>query len=415
MNNVLDKAVKCLKWSLCNNCLGRQFAQLLSGYSNDQRGQILRTAVAMSMDQPKEDTKDEPINPNIKDIEMSNFADFQFHNLEIKDKLPVKTCYLCDGLFEKIDTLAKRSSKAAGKYEFSNFLIGTKLSFELAQKEEDFWEKIGIEYCESLKAEINREIGKRIEKLTDSKFNAKNPHINIILNLENNKTEVLVNPLFIYGEYQKLVRGIPQTRWPSGKYKNSVEQIIAKPIMPATQGKSHKFHGLGREDIDARCLAWRPFVLEILHPKKRNIGLEKLAKKIDKKVKVRNMQFSSVNEMRKVKESRAEKTYSCIVVCENIKKQDLKKLSLLSLINQKTPERVLHRRADLMRKRNVKKLSTKYVNSKKFILNVRTDAGLYVKELVNGDNGRTKPSISELLGQKCTCKDLDVVDIDWKR
>ena len=166
-------------------------------------------------------------------------------------------------------------------------------------------------------------------------------------------------------------------------------------------------------------------MLEILQPIKRNIDLKKMSRKINEpttkgrpntsKVKVRNMQFSSVNEMRRVKESRAEKTYNCKVVCENIKKQDLKKLSALSLIHQKTPQRVLHRRADLLRKRNVKSLQTKYISSKKFLLTVKTDAGLYVKELVSGDNGRTKPSISELLGQKCTCKDLDVIGIDWKK
>ena len=405
--NVLDKAVKCLSVPLCDNCLGRQFAQLLSGYSNDQRGRILRTAAAMSMD--KQDLENQ-------DIDVSNFVNFKFHNLEVKEKTQSKTCHLCDGLFEKIDLLAKKAAKAAGKYEFSSFLIGTKLSFELAQKEEDFWEKTGIEYCEPLKAEINREVGKRIENIMKKKFNAKNPDVNIIVNLENNKTEVLVNPLFIYGEYQKLIRGIPQTKWPSGKYKNSVEQIIAKPIMPATKGKAHKFHGLGREDIDARCLAWRPFVLEILQPKKRNIDLKKLSAKIDrKKVKIRNVQFSSVNEMRKLKESRADKTYSCTVICENIKKADLKKLSALSLIHQKTPQRVLHRRADLLRKRNVKQISAKYINSKKFLLTVRTDAGLYIKELVSGDNGRTKPSISELLDQKCECKELDVIGIEWKK
>ncbi len=405
-SNILEKAEKCLKWNLCDHCLGRQFAQLLSGYSNDERGKILRTAVGMNIDKQRAESE----------MEMSNFSDFKFHNLEIKNIAKNKICYLCNGLFEKIDALAKKAAKTAGKYEFSNFLVGTKLSFELAEKEEDFWEKVGIEYCEPLKAETNREIGKRIEQLMKKKFNPKNPDINIIIDLEKNKIETLINPLFIYGEYQKLVRGIPQTKWPSGKYKNSVEQIIAKPIMPATNGSAHKFHGHGREDIDARCLAWRPFVLEILQPKKRNINLKNLAKKIDtKRVRIRNIQFSNVAEMRKIKESRAEKTYSCIVVCDNVKKADLKKLSLLSLIHQKTPQRVLHRRADLMRKRNVKQLNTKYVNSKKFLLTVRTDAGLYIKELVSGDEGRTKPSISELLGQKCVCKDLDVIGIDWKK
>ena len=93
----------------------------------------------------------------------------------------------------------------------------------------------------------------------------------------------------------------------------------------------------------------------------------------------------------------------------------LAKIKQIGQINQRTPQRVMHRRADLLRRRNVKSLQTKYVNSKKFLLTVKTDAGLYVKELVSGDEGRTKPSISELLNQKCTCKDLDVVNIEWKK
>ena len=95
--------------------------------------------------------------------------------------------------------------------------------------------------------------------------------------------------------------------------------------------------------------------------------------------------------------------------------EDLEKIKQIGQINQRTPQRVLHRRADLLRRRNVKSMQVKYVNSKKFLLTVKTDAGLYVKELVSGDAGRTKPSISELLGQKCVCKYLDVIKIEWKK
>lgn len=402
--NVLDKATKILKQPVCDNCLGRQFGQLLHGYNNKERGCLLRTMVAMSIDNEKEKN----------DVDMSNFGANIFHNLEIKDKTQNKKCSLCDGTFEHIDKFAEKAVKRAAKLEYKTFLVGTRLSSDLISREEDMWERVGIDYCEPLKAEINREVGKLIEKKGNVKFNPKTPDVNFIIDVENSKINIEVNPLFIYGEYQKLVRGIPQTRWPSGKYKTSVEQIIAKPYMVATKGKSHKLHGLGREDIDARCLGWRPFVLEIIKPQKRDIDLKRLAKKIDKKVKIRNVRFSHISEVRSIKESRSDKTYKATVTCENnISRKDMKKLdALVTTIFQQTPKRVMHRRSDRMRKRAVKSIKSKFVNSKKFILVVRGEAGLYIKELISGDDGRTQPSVSEVLGIKCTCKELDVIHIE---
>ncbi len=275
---------------------------------------------------------------------------------------------------------------------------------------------MGIDYCEPLKAEINREIGKLAEKAAKARFNRKTPDVNIILNFDSNKINIQSNPLFLYGEYQKLKRGIPQTKWPSGKYKTSVEQIIAKPFMAITRGRNHKLHGLGREDIDARCLAWRPFVLEIIEPRKRQLEMKRLMKKIEKSVRVRKMRLSSIEEVRKIKEARIDKTYRATVKCNNpISKNELAVIkSITGEIRQRTPQRVIHRRADKMRKRRVKSIKLKYLGKKTFMLEVRSEAGLYIKELISGDNGRTRPSISELLKNDCTCKELDVINIHVK-
>ncbi|MFH0832726.1 MAG: tRNA pseudouridine(54/55) synthase Pus10 [Candidatus Aenigmatarchaeota archaeon] len=402
--NVLEKANKILLQPICDHCLGRQFAQLLSGYGNEERGKIIRAIVAMSID-----------NENFESgLDLSNFADYKFHNLEIKKKIKEGKCVICDDFFKNLDKWIEKIEKRSN-FEFKTFLIGTKLSSELTAQEEDLWESVGIDYCEPLKAEINREIGKRIEKKLKKKCNLKSPDVNFIVNISKNSVDAEINPIFIYGEYQKLIRGIPQTRWPSGKYKTSIEQITAKPYMLATRGSAHKLHGLGREDIDARCLAWRPFVLEIIAPKVRDIDLKKFAKKIAKAVRIRNVRFSDIVEVRKIKESKLDKTYHCIVICEKIEKKDLKRLNaIVGEIRQKTPRRVLHRRADKLRKRKVISIKTKFVNRKKFLLTVRGEAGLYVKELISGDEGRTVPSISSLLGQKCECKDLDVMEIHKK-
>jgi tRNA pseudouridine synthase 10 len=405
---ILLKTRKILEAPVCDHCLGRQFAQLLSGYTNAERGSMLRTVVAMSIDNEKPSEAD-------KKIDLSNFSSYKFHNLEAKN-IKSKKCSVCGDVFEQLDAIANKIVSKIKNHEFSTFLMGTKVSSELSDTEERLWETAGIDYCEPLKAEINRELGKIIERKTGMKFNPKVPDVNIIVKIPSGNFEAVVNPLFIYGQYQKLVRGIPQTKWPSGKYKTSVEQIIARPFMLATQGKGHKLHGAGREDIDARCIAWRPFVLEILEPKKRKIDLKKLAKKIDKKVKVRNMHFSNINEVRAIKEARYEKTYLVIVACEKpFDKKDLKKLtSLITTIKQKTPTRVLHRRADRFRKRKILALKAKPINKKTFSLTVKSEAGLYVKELISSDSGRTQPSVSQLLDQRCVCKQLDVINIHVK-
>jgi tRNA pseudouridine synthase 10 len=45
---------------------------------------------------------------------------------------------------------------------------------------------------------------------------------------------------------------------------------------------------------------------------------------------------------------------------------------------------------------------------------VRTDSGAYIKELISGDGGRTRPSVAEVLGIPATCVSLDVVGVHWR-
>jgi tRNA pseudouridine synthase 10 len=60
-------------------------------------------------------------------------------------------------------------------------------------------------------------------------------------------------------------------------------------------------------------------------------------------------------------------------------------------IKQQTPLRVLHRRADLIREKYIYEVKVKKVSLKRAELEIRCQGGLYVKELVSGDEGRTTP------------------------
>lgn len=417
----LDKRlVEALKEPICDNCLGRTLGNLLSGMSNEQRGKIIRQYFAFLLD------SGEKLN-----VYMPNFFGIKFRNLKGGVEKPAK-CSVCQNFFhENIERIARSAFEKLRGIDFSDFVVGSVPSDEMQNSEERLWEKIGIEHVETIRSEINREVGKRMEKLTGKKFNLKNPDVVILVDLKKNEVRTQLKSLYISGGYQKLVRGIPQTRWIcsdcGGKgcvsckglgklYKTSVQEIIGKPLAKATDGKDHAFHGSGREDIDVRCLDYRPFVLEVVKPRRRKIDLRKIEKLINKsgKVKVKNLKFSDKDFVRKIKSDRHDKTYSAEVEFEKpFDRKLLPKIKLMrgTMIVQQTPNRVKHRRADIARRRGVKSVSYKILGKRKLRIVVRGQAGLYIKELINGDEGRTRPSVAGILSDKVKKVVLDVIKV----
>lgn len=400
-----EKLLEILKQDVCNSCLGRSFGMLGHGLTNKERGEISRSYASSILEK------------------------------ELKEP---DVCELCNNFFKDgINKVAKDIAKKLQGFEFNTFLIGSIISDEAAKKQDELWGKIGIEDVESIKSEVNRELGKRVEKLTKKRFDLKNPDVTILADLKTNIIRTQIRSLYVFGGYQKLARGIPQAKWICRKcggkgctyckgegklYKTSVQEIIEKPLLKATDSKKSSFSGAGREDIDARCLDYRPFVIELIKPVKRKIDLRKIEKQINKskKAKVRGLKMVEFGKefIKRLKTERIDKTYLAEV--EFKKPIDKKKLKLLKqLINepilQKTPLRVVHRRADKFRKRSVKKISWKLIERKKLQLKVRTESGLYIKELISGDEERTKPNVAELIENKVKKISLDVIKIHAKK
>lgn len=57
-------------------------------------------------------------------------------------------------------------------------------------------------------------------------------------------------------------------------------------------------------------------------------------------------------------------------------------------------------------------MSVKMIDPRHLELVVRCQGGLYVKELISGDGGRTTPSVSEILGCGARCTELDVIAVN---
>ena len=180
------------------------------------------------------------------------------------------------------------------------------------------------------------------------------------------------------------------------------------------------FHGMGREDIDVRCLgSGRPFVLEIKNPKIRETDLVDLESKINsnnpEKVKVNSLKWSHKKDVSRVKETRSEKSYTIRFKIEDALPEDqiIDSINSLSgiVLEQETPKRVSHRRAAKTRKRKIVSISEVIVDNQEIQFSLRCEAGTYVKELVHSDEGRTVPSVKSVIERECEVLWLDVNEI----
>ena len=386
---------------LCDNCLGRQLAQLSTGMTNAERGRIIRDVLGGTSSTV---TKKKPSTgkANSKSVGSTPYSSPKSQE-----------CFICGGFFSGIQRWVDEAADRLKPYEYSTFAVGTKPGREITRREEEVWESAGIEHCEPFRAESNRELGKALCSVIKKEVDEENPDVLVMLNLGEGMIELVVRSVYVFGGYKKLIRGIQQTKW--DKYPVSVEDVIAAPFMKPMKAEGHSLHAAGREDIDARCLDFRPFVLEIEKPVKRTVNLNdmRLAINKTKKVEVSALKPANRQDVLRVKDMSPDKEYRLLVEFESTPSEaKLKKLgSLVGPIEQHTPTRVMHRRADLLRHKNVLSLKWKKVSGKKYEIQIRGDAGLYAKEFVHGDEGRTKPSVAELLGVKAKVLELDVMKI----
>ncbi|HEX9906942.1 MAG TPA: tRNA pseudouridine(54/55) synthase Pus10 [Thermoplasmata archaeon] len=399
MSDRLEIAGRALQRPLCNHCLGRLFASVSRGLSNEQRGVMVRASLANA---PPES---------------------------------VSGCYICEGLFTELSKFALLAEESSAEHEFSSFLVGTKIDAETSEREESFWTDTGATETEAIKAEMNREIGKLLEAQLNKPVDFANPELVFLVDTRFDKVTLDVAPLFVYGRYRKFSRELPQTRWPCrecrGKgcprcggrgrmYESSVQDQIGPIVMRYAGGEEDFFHGMGREDIDARMLGnGRPFVVEIRRPAKRTLNLALIQQEVNEGAKglieVEGLRISTRSEMREIKESAHPKTYRVRVrfqaQFDHGKLNEVVEALAGKPISQLTPNRVSHRRANLDRIRTIRDLRVESADGPEVVFVVEADSGTYIKELMHGDEGRTRPSVAGLVGIPCAVVELDVVAV----
>ena len=460
------------------------------------------------------------------------------HLTKVREEIPL--CPFCENLFEEVELLTDIIYDSISPYQFKRLQLGARFPKSQIEEEDSQRKRYGSGGCDGLKTGLVAQIAKRLnQRLEGVTLVNDKPQILALIDVLTLSVDLDVRAHYMYGRYRKLERGIPQTRWPCRackgrgcercemtglQYQKSVQDLIGNPLLSVFGSKEHAFHGMGREDIDVRCMGrGRPFVIEMKEPRLRIADPVELMKMINDNaegsIDITSLRDSTRSEVVRLKETPAEKSYTIRfklmplneaeytvltapldltkenkgrsknkrkrrgdnkrdntkplpteIETENVKpgkdklttmkKAELVALcveygvkksgtkdelierilnveepvvetfdlpeddfiikSILSLegvkLAQRTPERVAHRRADLVRRRTVFEVHQPVVEmmedgSREIEVTMRCESGTYVKETVHGDSGRTQPSIASLLKAKCEVIWLDVGDI----
>ncbi len=347
------------------------------------------------------------------------------------------SCAICDNLIpENIDIMVKEAVNKLRGIEFGSLKAAVVLPPEIIEREDRIRAKYNPPYMESVKLTLIKWLDLVLSSETGVEV-SNEPDALIAFDFSKMDVSLRISPIFIYGRYRKLKRGISQSRrkcpycggkgcekcnWTGKIAEGSIEGMIGEIMKDTFEAEDYVLHGAGREDVDARMLGrGRPFVMEVISPKKRKADLKLLEKRINSIWKgimeVRELRYTKRSEVVRIKKSSpsVRKLYRAIVEVENgITEEDLERIEKVltnATIKQRTPMRVLWRRADMVRVKKVYEVKTRKIDDRTIEMTVLCDGGLYVKELISGDNGRTKPSVTEVLGKKAFCRELDVLEV----
>jgi len=349
------------------------------------------------------------------------------HELQLRDRIKSAEHHFAadfafDGFFEPaiLQELFFKIILLSKEFEFSTFGLGVSWPLGI-----DEGEKIHLK--RAVQTPLIEKISGELKK--QAEFNS--PDIKFLIDFNKKLVLLRIKPVYIFGRYCKFSREIAQTEYFCNKCRGkgcwycrgtghfseeSVEQLLGKIIVPHFDSKLLILHGAGREDMDVLMLGMgRPFIAELLMPKKRFAHLADVENEINSKFKglvcVNSMKMCSANDVSLLKNSHHEKIYAALVHADNNINYSSILLNQKINVLQSTPTRVANRRADLAREKEVTILRVGEISKQEFVLILRTSHGTYVKEFISGDNGRTSPSISSITGAHCECMLLDVIEV----
>jgi len=224
---------------LCNNCLGRQFPRFKPELTITEKGILLRF---------------------LAETKTNGWNSEGYTWKELSNLFERQPCELCNGIFEKIDNIANRLAEETWNYEFENFLCGAKIPFQITEKEDRLRSKYKLK-GESLRKEIVREVGLKLNELLKKETRFSDPDIKIVFEPFKDQLDVRVTtkPIFLHGQYV-------------AENDANIKERIKEFFLKEFNAESIKMNIIPSRNP---LIKGNSFTIRIIHPKKRRVSHEK--------------------------------------------------------------------------------------------------------------------------------------------
>lgn len=344
VNRILEK------YDICDTCLGRQFHSLYPNKSNREIGEFLK----------------------------SKFPEYKKRG----------QCYLCNDIFENLDSYIRRIERKLKEYEFNSFLIGSEFSGELISKEEKFWEEQGVDFCEAIKSNFNREIGIKLKNSLGKKIDFENPDLMIIIKVGENKIKLQISPLYVEGGYKKILP------------RREIQKIIERAFLRKSRAKKVIFYSVGRLEKKVITSCYRPFLLKLKSPVKRRLNLKEIEEKINqnKSIKIGKLKYSGKEKIDDFKKKFLI-SYSIVLEFKDLREKNRKQMER-ELSNLKN-RRIYQNLKGKVRRPKINKVRVRW-KRKKLILFLQTTEEFSISDFID----KSKPNLKNIIGEKFKVKEI---------
>ena len=408
----VERAMDILrKYPLCDHCLGRLFARLGTGLSNEERGRAIKDYLLMRIHERimSEGLSDELLN-DIKALALSK------HEPSIKflkslgiEVTPI-SCYVCsDSIFNRLDEWAKTIADRLRSLgvEVRSFRLGSKVPIEVLNRELSITTEFNVSSAESIKRELNRELGKRVSTILGVSFSREEPDVEAIINIVSGSVEVRIMPIYVLARYRKVHRLINergQVRWPI----DSIIQVFS--------AQDVVIHVGGVDPSGARVLGnGRPTILQVIKPGRRpDIDyVYPLLKGLNYDI--------TLNDLSRVKSTAIVRmkarvrdyviTYRVLAITDNpVTDGNIK--SLHDYFRNRQVVQVFRRGRRIKRRVSmVYELDGKVVRDRLVEFLIKCQGNLYIRGFIHGGFGDVEPSIAGNLGFGVKPVEIDILNI----
>jgi tRNA pseudouridine synthase 10 len=382
-NNLLDQSISQAKiilneYDICDNCTGRLFTKKMGLSSNQLLGKKIK------------------------------------NRLNFKSS---KICYICKEIHSHIQSIVDRMLAQSSDYEFSTFVLGAILKPSIIDRDDLIRSKFKLQGIDSVKTSITKELSKKFATKTKKKIDFLNPELTFTYNFKNDSCELQTRTLILSGRYVKKNRGLPQKQSScincNGKgclqcnnhgFSNftSVEGKIAEFLFEKFSGIQTKTTWIGGEDKNSLVLGnGRPFFIKLFNPKKR---VARLLKKYSlDEIEIHNLKIISKSPKKAI-------SFRSTIKLSILTEHKLTQKSLEPLKTLKKTSIEIFEKPNKRTQKSIYRIKFKKSSSKSFLIWFTADGGLPIKRFVEGNN--VHPNLSELLGNKCMCKEFDFHKVD---